>query len=46
MAAHSTDVTGAKAVLNTVERQITLRLLKIWADNGHQGDWPEWLDEQ
>jgi len=46
MAANSTDVTGAKAVLNKVERQITLRLLKIWADKGYQGDWREWLDEQ
>ena len=29
-----------------VERQIALRLLKIWADKGYQGDLETWLYEQ
>lgn len=45
-AANITDVTGAKAVLTKVERQITLRLLKLWADKGYQGDFSTWLHEQ
>jgi putative transposase len=45
LAANLTDVTGAKAVLTKVERQIALRLLKLWADKGYQGGLSEWLDE-
>lgn len=45
LAANSTDVSGAKAVLSKVEQQITLRLLKLWADKGYQGELREWLDE-
>lgn len=45
LAANSTDVTGAKAVVTKVERQIALRLLKLWADKGYQGELREWLDE-
>jgi putative transposase len=40
-----TDVTGAKAVLTKVERQIALRRLKLWADKGYQGELSEWLYE-
>jgi putative transposase len=45
LAANRTDVTGAKAVLTKVERQITLRLLKLWADLGYQGELSDWLYE-
>jgi putative transposase len=34
LAANRTDVTGAKRLLTKVERQIALRLLKLWADIG------------
>lgn len=46
LAANRTDVAGAKAVLTKVERQIALRLLKLWADQGYQGEWSDWLHEQ
>ena len=46
LAANGTDVSGAKAVLSKVERQIALRLLKLWADKGYQGELSEWLYEQ
>jgi putative transposase len=46
LAANRTDVTGAKAVLSKVERQIALRLLKLWADKGYQGELRDWLEEQ
>ena len=42
-AANSNDRDGAKALLSKVERLITIRLLKIWADKGYQGDWETWL---
>jgi len=45
LAANRTDVSGAKAVLTKVEGQIALRLLKLWADKGYQGELREWLDE-
>lgn len=45
-AANSNDREGAKALLTKVERQIAIRLLKIWADKGYQGDWEVWLHEQ
>ena len=45
-AANSNDRDGAKTLLTKVERQITLRLLKIWADKGYQGNWETWLQEQ
>lgn len=32
------DRAGAKALLTKIERQIAMRLLKIWADKGYQGD--------
>jgi putative transposase len=32
------DREGAKLLLTKVKRQIALRLLKIWADKGYQGD--------
>jgi putative transposase len=44
-AANISDQMGAKALLNKVERQIALRLLKIWADKGYQGDLELWFDE-
>lgn len=43
LAANSRDRDGGKALLNKVERQIAVRLLKIWADKGYQGDWETWL---
>jgi putative transposase len=46
LSANCTDVTGAKAVLTKVERQIALRLLTLWADQGYQGDLSDWLHEQ
>jgi putative transposase len=46
LAANSTDVAGAKALLTKVERQIALRLFKLWADKGYQGELRDWLHEQ
>ncbi len=46
LAANTTDVAGAKAVLTKAERQITMRLLKLWADKGYQGEFSVWLAEQ
>ena len=43
LTANTTDIQGAKALLNRVERSILLRLLKIWADQSYQGDWEAWL---
>lgn len=45
-AANINDRTGAKALMNKVERQIAMRLLKIWVDKGYQGDLDTWFDEQ
>lgn len=45
-AANVNDRQGVKALLSKVERQIALRLLKIWADKGYQGDLETWLNEQ
>jgi putative transposase len=45
-AANLNDREGAKGLLSKVERQIALRLLKIWADKGYQGDLETWLHEQ
>jgi transposase len=45
LAANRTDVTGAKRLLTKVERQIALRLLKLWADKGYQGEWSAWLEQ-
>jgi len=45
-AANSSDREGAKAVLNKVERLIAIRLLKLWADKGYQGDWETWLHDE
>jgi transposase len=42
-AANGTDREGAKALISKAERQIVVRLLKIWADKGYQGDWEAWL---
>jgi hypothetical protein len=30
-------------VLLKVERQLLLRLLKVWADNAYQGELEDWL---
>jgi putative transposase len=46
LAANCSDVAGAKAVLTKVERQIALRLFKLWADQGYQGELSDWLHEQ
>ena len=45
LAANLSDVAGAQALLTKVERQIALRLLKLWADKGYQGALSTWLDE-
>lgn len=45
-AANVGDRDGAKALLTKVERQIALRLLKIWADKGYQGDLAVWLHQE
>lgn len=42
-AANDTDRNGAKTLLSKVERSIMVRLLKLWADKGYQGDWETWL---
>ncbi len=44
--ANLNDRDGAKALLTKVERQIAMRLLKIWVDKGYQGDLALWFDEQ
>jgi putative transposase len=45
-AANLDDRVGAQALMNKVERQIALRLLKIWVDQGYQGDQDVWFDHQ
>jgi len=45
-AANFNDRAGAKLLLTKVERQIALRLLKIWADKGYQGDLELWFAAQ
>lgn len=45
-AANSNDRDGAKALISKAERQIIIRLLKIWADKGYQGDWDAWLHNE
>lgn len=42
-AANVNDRTGAQMLMNKVERQIALRLLKIWVDKGYQGDLDAWF---
>lgn len=44
-AANSSDRHGLQALLTKVERQMALRLLKIWADKNYQGDVEVWLHE-
>lgn len=45
-AANLDDRAGAKALMNKVERQIAVRLLKIWVDQGYQGNLDVWFDTQ
>jgi transposase len=45
-AANFNDREGAKLLLTKVERQMAVRLLKIWADKGYQGDLELWFAEQ
>ena len=45
-AANMTDREGLKILLTKVERQMALRLLKIWADQSYQGDLEIYLHEQ
>jgi len=45
-AANSNDRDGARALLTKVERLIAIRLLKLWADKGYQGDWDTWLHDE
>ena len=42
-AANLNDRAGTKLLLSKVERQIALRLLKIWTDKGYQGDLQVWF---
>jgi putative transposase len=42
-AANVNDRTGAQMLMSKVERQIALRLLKIWVDKGYQGDLDAWF---
>ncbi|MCI0556796.1 MAG: IS5 family transposase [Anaerolineae bacterium] len=44
-AANCNDREGAKLLLTKVERQIALRLLKVWADKGYQGELEVWFAE-
>lgn len=44
--ANLNDRDGAKALMTKVEKQIAMRLLKIWVDKGYQGDLSIWFDEQ
>jgi putative transposase len=37
-AANLSDIEGAKQVLSKLEKQMTLRLLRLWADQIYQGD--------
>jgi len=45
-AANVNDRDGAKLLLTKVERQIALRLLKIWVDKGYQGDLELWFMDE
>lgn len=45
-AANMNDRDGAKLLLNKAEKLIALRLLKVWADKGYQGDLEEWFDQE
>jgi putative transposase len=45
-AANVNDRQGARLLLTKVERQIALRLLKIWVDRGYQGDLTTWFAQQ
>jgi putative transposase len=42
-AANDNDRTGAKALFSKVDSLIAIRLLKVWADQGYQGDLEAWL---
>ena len=44
-AANVNDRTGAQTLMTKAERQIALRLLKIWVDRGYQGDLDSWFRE-
>ncbi len=44
--ANLNDRDGAKALMTKLERQIAMRLLKIWVDKGYQGDLSIWFDKQ
>lgn len=46
LAANSTDQAGAKALMNKVERQLALRLLKLWVDSAYQGELESWFHTQ
>ena len=46
LAANSTDQAGAKALMHKVERQITLRLLKLWVDSAYRGQLESWFYSQ
>jgi putative transposase len=45
-AANVNDRDGARLLINKVEHMMAIRLLKLWADQGYQGDWETWLDQQ
>ena len=45
-AANLDDRVGARALMNKIERQIAMRLLKVWVDQGYRGDLDVWFDTQ
>jgi putative transposase len=45
-AANLDDRMGAQALMSKVERQIALRLFKIWVDQGYRGDLDVWFETQ
>ena len=45
-AANLDDRKGAKQIMTKLERQMGMRLLKIWVDKGYQGDLISWFQEQ
>lgn len=44
--ANSSDRECAKHLLTKVERQIAIRLLKVWADKGYQGELELWFADE
>jgi len=45
-AANLDDRKGAILLMDTLEHMIAVRLLKVWADQGYQGDLTTWFQQQ